>query len=118
MPSRKTTKSWAEEAQEALRTKLRGLVDVTALERLAVQKHNVLRRRPKPPEATGFDDGLAAILTDQIDGLELLVRALRGEAYDVAALEELTMREAWRLKRTDILAGTFDHLTVGTGSPS
>jgi hypothetical protein len=113
--ARRTTKSWAEEAQEALRTKLRGVIDVGAIERLAVQKHNVWKR--KPDQGTGFDAGLASILQDQIEGLELLARALRGELYDREALEELTMREAWRLKRTDVLAGTFDHLTVGSGSP-
>lgn len=116
MPPRKP-KTWTDEARDAITTRLRGRVTIAAYQRLAVQKLNVYKRKPEDG-ATGLDDGLAAILLDQVEALELVCRAVRGELFDRAALEELTMREAWRLKRTDILAGTFDHLTMGSGDPS
>lgn len=117
MPTTRRTVTWTHEAHEAIRTKLRGpYVSVVALERLAEKKRQVLAAKPAHP--TGLDDGLSSILGDQVRALDILAAVLREKPFNRSQLEELTMREAYRLKRTDILAGTFDHLTIGTGSPS
>lgn len=97
---------WTRRAQDAMGYRLRpGIASRGALGRLRQHKVEVIAAMPK--DATPLDTGLRSILSDQVEALGLVAAALDGRPYDGERLSELTMREAWRLKRTDILGASW-----------
>lgn len=99
---------WTRQARNLVAYRLKGPVRLGALERLASEKARILEFKPK--DSTPADAELAAILGDQVEGLQLLVVALRGGDYDRDKLGELTVREAHRLGRRDVIVELWPEL--------
>jgi hypothetical protein len=107
---------WLGEARQAIDQRLTpGPTRSADIERLRNLKHRVLKDRPSSESADPLDDntdsrhtGLSATLADQVEALTILIDAVRNQPIDRDRLATLTVREAWRLHRHDVIAAVLE----------
>jgi hypothetical protein len=99
--------TWLERAQSAIDVRLHGNVTLSDLTALRDAKHLTLcdapQRAPDDLDLRNQMRDAARLLARQVEGLDLVVRALRGKPIDRGRLAALTVEESWRLQRFEVI---------------
>jgi hypothetical protein len=112
--------AWLDQAREAIDERVSGPIKRGDLESLRDWKRSVLCAAPQtaPDDPARLDQMRAAAraLSRQVEALDLLVRGLHGAPIDRTRLATLTMEEAWRLNRHDVLERVWRQMDEGTNA--